>query len=153
MIAPMAPHFASELWSQFIRVPNRINNGSNEINWDSDVLEQSWPKIDANHALILNIQVSEDYIQKDKNIFFQFLFFFKLNKTLIDVLKFTEEEFTKIDLKLALQYAFELPKVKERIGHKKIELSNFVYYPNCFGTLDLFTADNIGKKEKEALKK
>lgn len=53
----MAPHFTSELWSLFIRVPNRINQCSNEINWDRDVLEQSWPKIDAHYALDLKFMV------------------------------------------------------------------------------------------------
>lgn len=65
MIAPMAPHFASELWSQFIRLPNRINECSTEINWDADVLEQLWPKIDTHHALDLEIEVIlESYCQK-----------------------------------------------------------------------------------------
>lgn len=58
MLAPMAPHFASELWSQFIRVPSRINNCSKDINWDLDVLEQCWPRIDANYALKLKFTVS-----------------------------------------------------------------------------------------------
>lgn len=53
----MAPHFTSELWSLFIRVPNRINQCSNEISWDRDVLEQSWPKIDAHYALELKFMV------------------------------------------------------------------------------------------------
>lgn len=53
----MAPHFASELWSLFARIPNRINNQSNEINWEADVLDQSWPRIDADHALSLTIEV------------------------------------------------------------------------------------------------
>lgn len=63
MIAPMAPHFASELWSLFTRVPKRLNQSSDEINWDLDVLEQSWPKIDAHYALDLTIMVRDcEYI-------------------------------------------------------------------------------------------
>lgn len=51
----MAPHFASELWSLFSRIPNRINN---DIDWDSDVLQQPWPKIDVHYALELTVKVT-----------------------------------------------------------------------------------------------
>lgn len=57
MLAPMAPHFASELWSLFLRVPNRIDNGAG-IDWESDVLQQSWPKIDPHYALDLKVKVN-----------------------------------------------------------------------------------------------
>lgn len=53
----MAPHFTSELWSHFTRVPNRINKSSNDFDWEKDVLEQSWPKIDNNYALELTFKV------------------------------------------------------------------------------------------------
>lgn len=49
----MAPHFASELWSQFLAIPNRINLESSEIKWDLDVLQQRWPVVDANYKLDL----------------------------------------------------------------------------------------------------
>lgn len=58
MLSPMAPHFTSELWSHFIRVPNRINPCSTDINWDLDVLAQNLPKIDATYALDLIFRVS-----------------------------------------------------------------------------------------------
>ncbi|PSN46354.1 putative leucine--tRNA ligase, partial [Blattella germanica] len=53
MLAPMAPHFASELWSGFVSAPHRLNAASKEIMWDSDVLEQSWPEVDLNYNLEL----------------------------------------------------------------------------------------------------
>ncbi|KAJ9592009.1 hypothetical protein L9F63_001448, partial [Diploptera punctata] len=53
MLAPMAPHFASELWSGFVSAPHRLNVSSNEINWNGDVLEQCWPHVDMNYNLEL----------------------------------------------------------------------------------------------------
>lgn len=52
--------------------------------------------------------------------------------------KFTHDEFKEIDLKLALQYALEDPEVKEFVGDSKIERSNYVYYSECHGILNLF---------------
>lgn len=53
----MAPHFASELWSQFLAIPNRINVNSKEIKWDQDVLEQCWPLVDIDYKLDLIFKV------------------------------------------------------------------------------------------------
>lgn len=56
MLAPIAPHFASELWSGFVAAPNRLNT-TEEIDWDKDVLEQKWPKIDRNYNMDIVCQV------------------------------------------------------------------------------------------------
>ncbi|PNF40646.1 hypothetical protein B7P43_G05917 [Cryptotermes secundus] len=53
VLAPMAPHFASELWSGFVSAPNRINSSTKEIKWDQGVLEQTWPEVDFNYCLEL----------------------------------------------------------------------------------------------------
>ncbi|GFS06510.1 leucine--tRNA ligase [Elysia marginata] len=59
MISPMAPHFASELWSGF-----RSCTLYNSHSWASDVLDQEWPKLDENFMMPLtcrinNVDVSE----------------------------------------------------------------------------------------------
>lgn len=59
MLAPMAPHFASELWEQFRALPHRLNPSSEEIQWDRGVFEQSWPTVDEDYALDLTFKVSE----------------------------------------------------------------------------------------------
>lgn len=46
MLAPIAPHFCSELWSGFVSAPNRINTKSTLIDWNNGVLKQTWPKVD-----------------------------------------------------------------------------------------------------------
>lgn len=57
MLAPLAPHFASELWAGFCSAPGRIVNDG-EIRWDKEVLEQNWPQIDMDFKLKLNVFVS-----------------------------------------------------------------------------------------------
>ncbi|KAJ6647423.1 putative leucine--tRNA ligase, mitochondrial [Pseudolycoriella hygida] len=133
MIAPMAPHFASELWSQFIRVPNRINASSSEINWDLDVLEQSWPKVDENHALDLKVK-------------------FDGNKKAVSALKFTHNEFMKIDSQLALKYAMETPEVKAYLSDKKFLRSNYVYHDFCHGSLLIQAKKLKGENLSETFK-
>lgn len=56
LLAPIAPHFASELWSGFLSAPNRINT-TEEIKWEKDVLEQNWPRIDSNYNMDITCQV------------------------------------------------------------------------------------------------
>ncbi|NXC73573.1 SYLM protein, partial [Anhinga anhinga] len=43
MVAPMAPHIASEMWKGLAHVPNKL---CTHHHWDADVLHQSWPKVD-----------------------------------------------------------------------------------------------------------
>ncbi|KRT79234.1 tRNA synthetase, partial [Oryctes borbonicus] len=57
LLAPMAPHFASELWSGFLSAEHRISDNS-EIDWDADVLQQKWPDVDYNYNLELVCQVN-----------------------------------------------------------------------------------------------
>jgi len=57
LLAPMAPHFASELWSGFVSAPNRLDN-SGEIEWDKPILEQKWPETDMDYELDLVCQVN-----------------------------------------------------------------------------------------------
>ncbi|XP_050535082.1 leucine--tRNA ligase, mitochondrial [Daktulosphaira vitifoliae] len=53
MLAPMAPHFASALWSGFVTAPGRINTNWTQIKWEEDVIVQSWPEVDDNYELNL----------------------------------------------------------------------------------------------------
>lgn len=59
MIAPFAPHFASELWSGFLLAPGRLNNEC--IKWEAGVLEQSWPVLDPHYKLSLSCTVTIYY--------------------------------------------------------------------------------------------
>lgn len=58
MLSPIAPHFASELWSKFLAVPNRCAADDTSIQWTKDVLEQSWPTVNKDFQYWLDIRVS-----------------------------------------------------------------------------------------------
>ncbi|KAG7210757.1 hypothetical protein KM043_012251 [Ampulex compressa] len=57
MLAPLAPHFASELWAGYCSAKHHLID-ENEIKMDKDVLEQEWPRIDADYMMTLHIHVS-----------------------------------------------------------------------------------------------
>lgn len=65
MFSPIAPLFASECWSKFLSVPNRITEDATNFKWSADVLEQNWPIVDKDFVNIFVIKVSltETYIQ------------------------------------------------------------------------------------------
>ncbi|XP_065485772.1 leucine--tRNA ligase, mitochondrial isoform X3 [Caloenas nicobarica] len=46
MVAPMAPHIASEMWKGLAHVQNKL---CTHHHWDVDVLHQSWPKVDSEY--------------------------------------------------------------------------------------------------------
>ncbi|OXU31011.1 hypothetical protein TSAR_014188 [Trichomalopsis sarcophagae] len=61
MLAPLAPHFASELWAGFCSAPHRLSNDG-ELQWDKDVLEQRWPAVDSEYKLKVRVRVnSKDF--------------------------------------------------------------------------------------------
>lgn len=57
MMSPIAPLFASECWSKFASVPNRIEVTEKHLKWSADVLEQRWPDIDKEFKDIMVIKV------------------------------------------------------------------------------------------------
>lgn len=57
MLAPFAPHFASELWSLFSAAKYHLIN-EDEIKLDKDVLDQKWPEIDMNYKMKLLVKVN-----------------------------------------------------------------------------------------------
>lgn len=61
MLAPLAPHFASELWTAFCSIPHHLIN-KEEVLLDKDVLEQKWPEIDMNYKMTMNVYVSLSFL-------------------------------------------------------------------------------------------
>ncbi|KAK3933294.1 putative leucine--tRNA ligase, mitochondrial [Frankliniella fusca] len=57
-LAPMAPHFASELWQGFLQAPGRLNTESSDIKWEKPVLEQPWPTLDSKFELPLTVLIN-----------------------------------------------------------------------------------------------
>ncbi|XP_017138091.1 probable leucine--tRNA ligase, mitochondrial [Drosophila miranda] len=128
MLAPMAPHFASELWSKFVSVKGRLNDASLELQWGEDVLSQRWPDIDAAYNLDLSIKVNgfENCV-------------IKVQRTLLD--KVTHSD--------AMDIAFNTESVTSYLIDKKIRTTNFVLYPGIEAILNIYV-DKVQKKAKPA---
>ncbi|KAI4490502.1 hypothetical protein M0804_003446 [Polistes exclamans] len=65
MLAPLTPHFASELWTAFCSISNHLMN-KEEVLLDKDVLEQKWPEIDMDYKMEMKIHVNKNLIGKIK---------------------------------------------------------------------------------------
>ncbi|XP_043279045.1 probable leucine--tRNA ligase, mitochondrial isoform X2 [Venturia canescens] len=59
MLAPLAPQFASELWSGFCSAPYHLADDDTSIRRDLDVLNQKWPVVDMKYNLDLDVFVNE----------------------------------------------------------------------------------------------
>lgn len=125
MLAPMAPHFASELWSKFASAPNRINNSLTELQWDEDVLSQMWPEIDQNYQLDLVI---------------------KVNGFENCCIKIPRSHIDRVTHNDALDIAFNTDSVTSYLIDKKIRSTNFVLYPGIEAILNIYV-DKV-KQEK-----
>jgi leucyl-tRNA synthetase len=116
MLAPFAPHFASELWCRFVSAPNRIGVTSKYIDWNVDIFHQQWPPVDSNHQVEFNVKVNNSVIHKFKYPCG------KMNKLNVDEA-----------ISLALGHEHTIKYLKGR----KIISSSWHVYPDYEGTLNL----------------
>jgi len=58
MIAPMSPHFASEMWQGIATAPFVLTKELPEFDWTQNVLEQRWPLVDMDYELDLIVEVT-----------------------------------------------------------------------------------------------
>ncbi|XP_035735793.1 probable leucine--tRNA ligase, mitochondrial [Vespa mandarinia] len=65
MLAPLVPHFASELWTAFCSIPHHLIN-KEEVLLDKDVLEQKWPEIDMDYKMKMNVYVDKQLFMEIK---------------------------------------------------------------------------------------
>ncbi|KAH8302163.1 hypothetical protein KR044_003397 [Drosophila immigrans] len=128
MLAPMAPHFASELWSRFVSVPGRLNAASEELQWSKDVLEQRWPDVDAAYQLDLCIRI---------------------NGFENCVIKVARQQLDKVNHSDALDVAFNTHSVTSYLIDKKIKTTNYVLYPGIEAILNIYL-DKQKKTQKPA---
>lgn len=133
----MAPHFASELWSRFSLIPNRINQDETKIKWSKDVLEQEWPALDATYQNSLHI---------------------KTNGRLVNECKYTKEDLKKITKEKALDGALKLEPVLKLLENAKITGCDFFYREGFDASLNIHTKTKEkntknktkGKQKREA---
>uniref|UniRef100_A0A8D8CCV3 leucine--tRNA ligase n=1 Tax=Culex pipiens TaxID=7175 RepID=A0A8D8CCV3_CULPI len=129
MLAPMAPHFASELWQRFVALPGRINVNSEEIRWDRGVFEQRWPVVDEEYGLDLT---------------------FKVNGFECCVLKIPTRELNQLTHERSRELAFKQDDVLGYIGLRKVRATDFVLYPGCDAILSI-TLEQLSKEDKRQL--
>ncbi|XP_067001332.2 probable leucine--tRNA ligase, mitochondrial isoform X2 [Anabrus simplex] len=126
MLAPMAPHFASELWSRFLSAPNRLNTSTGEILWNRGVLEQVWPCVDMNYCLELVCKVNG--IENCS---------IRLPRLKLDTLSHDD----------ALELALYQAEVQQFIAGYKIVNTYFTLHPSYEAVINIVT-DRFTKQEK-----
>ncbi|XP_049535379.1 leucine--tRNA ligase, mitochondrial [Anopheles darlingi] len=146
MLAPMAPHFATELWQQFLSAPNRATQDTENdtaIRWNGDVFDQRWPEIDQDFPLDLT---------------------FKINGAECCILKIPAKRFNLLTHQESLDIALKQEPILKLIGKRPLRTSEFTLYPSCeaFLAVELDRAlssdgaevkDKKEKKEKKHKKK
>ncbi|XP_050100834.1 probable leucine--tRNA ligase, mitochondrial [Anopheles aquasalis] len=146
MLAPMAPHFAAELWQQFLTVPNRATQDTESdtvIRWNGGVFDQRWPEIDQDFPLDLT---------------------FKINGAECCILKIPAKRFNVLTHQESLDIALKQEPILKLIGKRPLRTSEFTLYPSCeaFLAVELDRAlssdgevvkDKKEKKEKKHKKK
>uniref|UniRef100_T1GTD5 leucine--tRNA ligase n=1 Tax=Megaselia scalaris TaxID=36166 RepID=T1GTD5_MEGSC len=127
MLAPMAPHFASELWSKFCSTPNRLNPESDELQWNEDVLCQRWPSVDLQYKLDFTVRI---------------------NGFDNAVIKIPRINLDKLTYEEAMDIAFNTDSVTSYLTDKKIRTTNLVHYPGIEAILNIFV-DKVKKPKKD----
>lgn len=119
MLAPMAPHFASELWSGFQSAPNRLSNNE-EYNFDKNVLEQTWPNIDMDYCLDLVCQT---------------------NGYENAVVKIPRRELETMDYNTAVKLALDQKEVQNQLLKRDILEIKFNIYSGYQGVVNIIATD------------
>ncbi|XP_014488438.1 PREDICTED: probable leucine--tRNA ligase, mitochondrial isoform X2 [Dinoponera quadriceps] len=113
MLAPFAPHFASELWTIFCSAKHHLID-SKEVNLDKDLLEQKWPDIDMDYKLTLHVFVNKRQ-------------FFKL--------KLPRRTLDEMTAETALEYVILDPYYQKHSHNKKIVEFSLQSEKGCDATL------------------
>lgn len=124
MLAPFAPHFASELWSRFITAPNRANEKSEYIRWSEDVFGQEWPRIDAHHKVKLWV---------------------KINNSVVHESKIPCGELNKLNEKRAMLLAMKHEEIVKRLKNRTIVNVDWTFHKDYEGILNV----NIERNEMD----
>ncbi|XP_055373598.1 leucine--tRNA ligase, mitochondrial [Condylostylus longicornis] len=127
MLAPIAPHFASELWSRFCSTPNRINTNLVDIEWDRDVLRQKWPDIDMEYNLDFTV---------------------KINGFENCIVKIPRKQLDYITYEEAMDIAFNTESVTSFVTDRKIKSSNLILYKGVEAILNIYLEKPLNKEVK-----
>ncbi|KAJ8735536.1 hypothetical protein PYW07_007156 [Mythimna separata] len=117
MLAPVTPHFCSELWAGIQSAPHRVCDTSNLIDWEKNVLEQAWPKVDEHYELS---------------------FLCKVDGADRCDLKIKASDLLKLSHEKALQMMLNEESVKKRLKTNEILKTKFELFPYCRAILHIY---------------
>lgn len=154
MLSPITPHFCSELWAGFLSAPHRLSNNIDSIDWNKEVLQQKWPKVDSKYPLSFLCKVIISIVYLSYMLFFVIcdsIFFIILisrnlsNENLLQVdgadrcdLKIIGHELNNMTEEKALEIMLKEKLVKDRIKTDIIK-TKYELYPDCRAILHIFT--------------
>ncbi|GLH13741.1 Putative leucine--tRNA ligase, mitochondrial [Gryllus bimaculatus] len=127
LLAPMAPHFASELWAGFTGAPHRVNTHTEEIFWERSVLEQPWPQVDTNYCLELLCRVNG------------------ADSCTIRLPRYELDALTHDD---ALELALSNVDLQASTANRKIIATQFTLHPSYEAVINIAT-EHVSAKEKD----
>uniref|UniRef100_A0A1B0D600 leucine--tRNA ligase n=1 Tax=Phlebotomus papatasi TaxID=29031 RepID=A0A1B0D600_PHLPP len=127
MLAPLAPHFASELWVRFSQGAQK----NDAFDFDKDVLQQTWPEVDQEYELDLTAKVNSLELASKK-----------IPRRILD--RMTREEASKI--------ALERDEIIKFIGNKKILNTIVEFYPGLEIVVNVI-AEKSNRKKESSLEK
>lgn len=151
MLAPIAPHFASELWSKFLSVPNRCQSS---VDWAKDVLEQSWPTVSKDFHLWLDIKVKVFIVlpwRRDYNSTARFFSISQINRK-TTTLRIPRTEADSIVREFAWEKANELEELRRAIETSTIEHIRFTSCEGVYAMLGIITEPKGTKAKRNAKK-
>lgn len=116
MLAPIAPHFASELWVGMQTAQGRIDKVKGEIDWSKPVLQQTWPVVDSNYLLSFECAI---------------------NRAIKCELKLPRKDLDLLTVESALQLALDQPAIQEYTFNNPVLGTNWKFYPGLYAYLDI----------------
>ncbi|CAG5092087.1 Similar to LARS2: Probable leucine--tRNA ligase [Cotesia congregata] len=117
MLAPIAPRFASELWSGFCSAKYFL--AEDFFMRDKDVLQQKWPVVDSDFELDLDVVV---------------------NGMQVDLLKIKKSILDQLTAEAAADLALQSPGAKKHIKNREILGFKYYYEQNCDGKVSFKVA-------------
>ncbi|KAG8188592.1 hypothetical protein JTE90_005948 [Oedothorax gibbosus] len=124
MLAPIAPHFTSELWKAF---GSAATGSKYPYDLKNPVLHQKWPQIDENCDMEINIKVNGDEI---------------------DSIPISRSDLLQISSEKAIELAVNRQKVLDTLQGAKIKHARYVTWPD-FDSDVFIVYIPLGKKAKK----
>lgn len=128
MLAPLAPHFASECWYRLASAPKKADLSPIGIDWSKDVLEQKWPEVDMEYNLDFTIYVNGEETK---------------------VLKVARKLLDELGKEEALKEALVQEEVIKAMNSNALKYARFKSFPGCQADLYIAVTRPFKKKPSQ----